>query len=101
MTELSLLLRQRFILLVFYRQLMCLSQVCKLSKGPVLLGVFRFLNRAFGDCCCFTFSSEAFHPFDGHPGQRLAPLSGCPQPVPASWQASFLAGPASASQQFR
>lgn len=86
----ELLIRaKRFILLVFYWQLMCLSRVCILRRGPVLLGDFRFLNGAFGDCCCFTFSSEEFHPSDVNTGQTPASLSCCPQPVPtpalASW----------------
>lgn len=80
---------KRFILLVFYWQLMCLSRVCILRRGPVLLGGFRFLNGAFGDCCCFTFSSEEFHPSSVNTGQTPASLSCCPQPVPtpvlASW----------------
>ncbi|NXD68819.1 K1549 protein, partial [Eolophus roseicapillus] len=49
------------------------SQLMKSSwVRTVLLEVYRFLNRAFRDCCCFTFSSEAFHSSRDWPLHQIA-----------------------------
>ena len=58
--------------MVFCRQLIRLSQVCKLSKGRALLGVFRFQTEPLL-CCCIIFSS-AFCPAVGLP---VACADGC------------------------